>query len=188
MSLLRSTAQASTLQGAATGAAWQAVLARPLFAKPVGSGSETLMHAGRLFAARSAELWREPDVLAWLLRCAEAAVAAAEEDPAGPPLHESVPPVSDLQALVELSYPPGAPNEFAHVSLASIVDSPALPLPPEQLHDAADDAQGLRAAAEAIVRNLTAARPPVRIYSDLSRHCSVLDAAMPAQRMHMPLW
>lgn len=151
------------MQGAATSAGWHAVLAKPLFAAPPGKDSATLMHLSRIFAARHEALWRAPDALAWLLRCAESSVALAEDAAMSqPPLHESVPAFEDMQALTAMTYPPGDENAFQHVSLAQFSESTAVQLPPDQLQDAGRGDPVQRAQAEAIVGGLMAGTGAVR--------------------------
>jgi hypothetical protein len=115
------------------------------------------MHLSRIFAARHEALWRAPDALAWLLRCAEASVALAEEPSvAQKTVHESVPAFEDMQALTAMAYPPGDENAFQHVTLAQFSESAAVQLPPDHLQDADIGNPLQRARAEAIVGGLMA--------------------------------
>ena len=144
------------------------MLGMPLFASPPGTDSATLMHLGRIFAARHDALWRAPDALAWLLRCAEASAALAEGTGASQEaVHESVPPFADMQALTAMTYPPGDDNAFHDVSLVQFSEAAAVQLPPEQLHDAGVAGVGdaaHRAHAETIVGGLMAGTAAVLVH------------------------
>ena len=161
---------ACPLQGAAASAGWQAVMAMPLFASPPGRDSATLMHLCKIFAARHVSLWRAPDALAWLLRCAEVSAALADDPAASQDaVHASVPPFEDMQAMTAMTYPPGDENAFQDVSLDQFSESTAVQLPPEQLAGAgmggAGDPAAQRAHIEAIVAGLTASAGAVRTHS-----------------------
>lgn len=147
------------VQDAAKSANWQSIMRRPLFAEPRGAASATLQHLCRIFAARHDELWKAPDVLAWLLRCAEAAADAADASAAGtaaPQVHPSQVPVADAHTLIGLTYPESQENEYAHCVVSDYTDTVAA-VPPEQM--AAMGAAGgevpaeLEQMAEAYARN-----------------------------------
>jgi hypothetical protein len=126
------------VQGAAAGAAWKSVMQKRLFAEPHAAGSATLAHLSAIFATRNADIWKAPDVLAWLLCCADAAASASDAAAAGAPaeaaarLHESQVSSADARALAEVSYPESADNEYSHLETASFSDARPT-LPPEQI-------------------------------------------------------
>lgn len=136
------------------------------------------MHLSRIFAARHDALWRAPDALAWLLRCAESSAALAEDPLASQEtVHESVPAFEDMQALTAMTYPPGDENSFQHVSLAQFSESTAVQLPPDQLQDAGMGPGNTlhRQQAEEIVGGLMAGTGAVRAPSLMFlQYCSCL--------------
>lgn len=123
------------MQDAAKSANWQSVMRRSLFAEPCGATSATLQHLCRIFAARHDELWKAPDVLAWLLRCAEAAADAEDASAAGaaaPQVQPSQVQVADAHTLIDLTYPESRENEFAHCMVSDYTDTVAA-VAPEQI-------------------------------------------------------
>lgn len=136
-------------QGAASGAAWQSVLQQPLFAAPHGADSATLVHLCAIFATRHADLWKAPDVLAWLLRCAEHAAAAAARAQGGSQQDSAVPHVApaDARALAGVTYPGSEENEYAHLAAAQFSDARPT-LPPEQLAALQGGGGGMGGAAQ----------------------------------------
>ena len=126
------------MQGAATGAAWQSVLQKAPFADPHGGDSATLLHLCSIFAARNSDVWKAPDVLAWLLRCAEYAADAAtaslnaSQDEGSVRVHVSQIHFADARTLTTVTYPASEENEYAHLSTPSFTDARPT-LPPEQI-------------------------------------------------------
>ena len=125
------------VQGAASSAAWQSLLDKPLFKEPHAAQSPTLAHLVRIFATRHADVWKVPDALAWLLRCGEYAAAAAM---GGAAVEAAVPaaardammPYGDARALAEVTYPEATENEYAFLDVAHYSDARPT-LPPEQV-------------------------------------------------------
>eukprot|EP00892_Ulva_mutabilis_P011990 jgi/Ulvmu1/9163/UM005_0261.1 len=146
---------------AAKSANWQSVMRRPVFAEPRGAESATLEHLCRIFAARHVDLWKAPDVLAWTLRCAEAAADAADAAGGGGPAapgHPAQVAVGDAHALIDLTYPPSSENEFAHCAVQDYTDAVAT-LPPEAVMGGGGAGAAppeLEQMAETIARNLIA--------------------------------
>lgn len=147
------------VQDAAKSANWQSVMRRRLFAEPRGASSATLQHLCRIFAARHHELWKAPDVLAWLLRCAEAAADSADaadaaaDGSAAPTAHTAQIAVADARTLIDLTYPESRHNEYDHCVVAEYTDN-VTAVPPEAMAAAAGADGGVPPEVEQMAENL----------------------------------